>query len=98
VEEESLHFPDEFRKVLERLENLHQSLPQLRLVWSGRYRPDQKHFASYDERLREQTILLSLEPLKPAESRTFIRQLIKQPPALDFVVMRNIPRFHALPH
>jgi hypothetical protein len=85
VEEASLHFPDEFRKVLERFEELHQALPQLRLVLSGRYRPEENHFTSYDKKLRQQTRFATLKPLDPPDARAFIGRVMTRPPSADLI-------------
>ncbi|WP_377828322.1 hypothetical protein ACFKHW_30845 [Bradyrhizobium lupini] len=83
IEEASLHWPAEFRKVLERFEELRAALPQLRLILSGRYAPslendpgypDRKgHFYQYDDKLKTQTSFVRLEPLAPFEAIAFIR-------------------------
>jgi hypothetical protein len=89
IEEASLHFPNEFRKVLERFEDLHAAIPGLRLVLSGRHRPSESHFAAYDLPLRNQTRFVTLEALAPREAVEFIdRLLTEEPPQpiLDLMV------------
>lgn len=83
IEEASLHFPEKFRKVLANLEDLRAAVPQLRLVLSGRYRPDSTHFREYDQELKDETRFVHLEPLEHADSQQFILQLLMSRPAPD---------------
>src|SRR5262249_33574553 len=54
LEEASLQAPSQLRKLLERFEELHSVVPQLRLILSGRFELGRDHLVvEYDNKLRD---------------------------------------------
>ena len=63
IEEASLYYPNELRAIIGQFEALKQTIPQLRLVLSGRYRLGHEHLVSaWDEALGAATYHCELRP------------------------------------
>ncbi|HKA20092.1 MAG TPA: hypothetical protein VKN18_17520 [Blastocatellia bacterium] len=76
LEEASLQAPVPLRKLLERFEELHSAVSQLRLVLSGRFELGREHLAvEYDNKLREKERVVLLSPLRGLAGENFVRDL-----------------------
>src|SRR5262249_25067359 len=63
IEEASLYYPQELRAIIRQFEELKQTVPQLRLVLSGRYQLGREHLVdSWDETVAAATRLCELQP------------------------------------
>lgn len=95
IEEVSLYYPDELRAIVRHFEKLKESVPQLRLVLSGRYELGREHLVgAWDEAIANVTRPCELEPFPGKTAKTIASaRLAAKPKALVAAVVRSAGGF-----